>query len=54
MANKNKNEDELITFLRILYIPSSEYIATVSQVEKSKTHSIAKETMLTIGGIEYD
>ncbi len=51
---KNKNEEELITFIRILYIPSSEYIVTVSQVEKSKTQCIAKETMLTIGGIEYD
>jgi len=51
---KNKNDDELIKFLRTLYIPSSEYIAIANKVEKSKAQSIAKETMLTIGGVEYD
>lgn len=51
---KNKNDDELIKFLRTLYIPSSEYIATLNKVEKPKTKRTTKETMLTIRGIEYD
>jgi len=33
---KNKNEGEIIELLRTLYIPSSEYIASLSQIEKSK------------------
>ena len=33
---KNKNEEDLIMLLKALYIPSSEYIVTVNQVEKIK------------------
>lgn len=51
---KNKDYDELINFLRMLYIPSSEYITAVTQVGKSKIQDRVKETMLTIGGIEYE
>ena len=32
---KNKNDNELIKFLRKLYIPSNEYINTVNKVEKN-------------------
>jgi len=45
---KNKNDEELIKFLRTLYIPSKEYITTVVRIDKEN-----KDTS-TIGVLDYD
>ncbi len=44
---KNKDDEELLEFLRMLYIPSSEYIATISKKERAKERGCFKRAILT-------
>ena len=50
---KKKNNEELIKFLRTLYIQSKEYINTVVRIKKANK-GMVKKTTLTIGGLNYD
>ncbi len=45
---KNKDDKELFRFLRMLYIPSSEYIATIDKKEGFKERSRSKRAILMI------
>jgi len=51
---KNKKDDELIRFFRLLYIPSNEYIRIVNKIkmEKSKNTELAGKNILTPGGMK--
>ena len=51
---KNKKDDELIRFLRLLYILSNEYIRIVNKnkMEKSKNTELAGKNILTPGGMK--
>jgi len=43
-----KNNDDLIKFLKLLYIPSNEYITIVAQMEKSKSEEVLKKNRFII------
>ena len=51
---KNKKNEDLIKFLKLLYIPSKEYITMVVQMEKSKSKDVMKKDQPIIGRLTYE
>ncbi len=46
---KNKDDKELSEFLRMLYVPSREYVATISKKERVKECGRSRRTVFTVG-----